>query len=69
MKGRNIKIPGHAMKPSDPNNRYRWECYCGAWGTVLCGLGTKVREHGRRNEHDAHKIEVLRAQGKLDEEE
>lgn len=69
MTGRNIKVPGHALKPSDPTNRYKWECYCGAWGTVIAGLRPKSREQARRNEHDAHKYEVLRAQGKLEEED
>jgi len=68
MSGLNIKVPGHALKPSDPTNRYKWECYCGAWGTVLGGLSVKGREHGRRNEHDQHKINVLRRQGKWEEE-
>ncbi len=68
MSGRNIKVPGHALKPRDPNNHYRWECYCGASGTVLCGPSQAVREHGRRNEHDAHKIEVLRSRGELEDD-
>lgn len=69
MKGRNIKVIGHALKPSNPNNRYRWECYCGANGSILCGITAKGRENSRRNEHDNHKIEVLRSQGKLEEED
>jgi hypothetical protein len=69
MTGRNIKVPGHGLKPADSDNPFKWECYCGAWGRVLSGLTPKAREHGRRNEHDAHKIEVLRKQGKLREEE
>ena len=68
VRGRNIKIPGHALKPIDPTNRYRWECYCGASGTILCGSSAGARERGRRNEHDAHKIEVLRKRGELEEE-
>jgi hypothetical protein len=67
MTGRNIKVPGHALKPLDPNNRYRWECYCGASGTILAGLTATAREHGRRNEHDEHKIEVLRSRGEWDD--
>jgi len=67
--GRNIKIPGHALKPMDPNNRYKWECYCGASGTILAGLSAGARERGRRIEHDNHKENVLRSQGKWEENE
>jgi hypothetical protein len=67
MKGRNIKIAGHALKKSDPINRNKWECYCGAWGMVY-GLSPKGRENGRRQAHDAHKIAVLQSQGKLEED-
>ena len=67
MTGRNIKVPGHALKPADPTDRYKWECYCGASGRTLGGLTATAREHGRRNEHDEHKINVLRSRGELEE--
>ncbi len=69
MSGRNIKVIGHALKPSNPMNRSRWECYCGANGVVLTCFKPASRERARRQEHDAHKIEVLRRQGKLEDEE
>lgn len=65
MTARNIRVDGHALKKPDPNNRYRWECHCGASGTAL---GNLTPTEGRRHEHDEHKIAVLRAQGKLEEE-
>lgn len=68
MTGRNIKVPGHALKPMDSKHPYKWECYCGASGNILAGLTATAREHGRRNEHDDHKIEVLRSRGELEEE-
>lgn len=69
MNGRNIKVPGHALKPMDPENPYKWECYCGAHGRIIAGVTAAGRERGRRVEHDEHKIEVLRKRGELEEEE
>jgi len=72
MKGRNIKIKGHSLKRVDPNGPhypYRWECHCGAWGTVFGSTSDKARSAQRRDAHDDHKIEVLRSQGKWEEEE
>ena len=67
MTGRNIKVIGHALKPVDPNNRYRWECYCGASGSILCGPSAAMRERGRRIEHDNHKKNILRKRGEWEE--
>ena len=67
MTGLNLKIPGHAMKRPEPNDPYRWHCYCGAWARVLPEKG-KTAAQLRRNGHDEHKIEVLRKRGELEEE-
>jgi len=64
-----MKIRGHALQPASPNNPYQWQCSCGAHGFILAGVSAGSRARARRNEHDEHKVEVLRAQGKLEDEE
>jgi hypothetical protein len=66
-KGKNIKVPGHAMRRPNPDNPYRAECYCGAWARVIPERG-KTAPQLRKDWHDSHKIEVLRKQGKLEED-
>ena len=63
-----LKVHGHALKPMDTAKPYQWECNCGANGAILAGPSAGARERGRKMEHDDHKIEVLRRQGKLEDD-
>lgn len=69
MSGRNIRIPGHALKPTDPLHRYRAECYCGAWSNVIAGISNEGRLKAIRMWHDEHKVAVLRSRGELNWDE
>lgn len=64
-----VKIKGHALKPVNPRNIYRWECYCGAWGTCMPMPTAMGRANARRNEHNEHKVNVLREQGKWEHDD
>jgi hypothetical protein len=47
---------------------HRAVCSCGAWSDVIAMPNATARAKAQRNWHDEHKIEVLRKQGKLEEE-
>ncbi len=49
-------------------NRNRAFCSCGAWADIIPCSSANGQNKARRNWHDQHKIEVLRSQGKLEED-
>ena len=49
-------------------NRNRAFCSCGAWADMITVPSASGQNKARRNWHDAHKIEVLRKRGELEEE-
>ena len=67
MKGRNIHVKGHALVKVDKNDSRKAACSCGAWERSYTFLSPAWRTIWRRTWHDEHKIEVLRAQGKLED--
>ncbi len=68
MKGRNIKVHGHALKPKDPSNPLKWVCSCGAWGIAIDDKRDYNPTQFRRDEHDNHKIAVLKSRCKWEED-
>jgi hypothetical protein len=69
VSGHSLLMPSVAKKVKpDLFKPHRAFCSCGAWADVVTVPSAGGRRKAQQNWHDEHKIEVLRSQGKLEEE-